>query len=259
MICKMSKWVRVGVGVVGLSLAVTAQFVSANVVFSDDFEGDTGGTKPINWSYSEAAGADVSVQETPSWSPYSKVIQLYTNSSATEGGASIVKDGFNVGDFIFEMDMQNIKLDRNGILSILLTDATGASIFSGQINYHPDAKSDYFDTGIYNVEEVDQRFVIPYQDFSGNPPYSGIHLKVEVNHSAGTYDLTLGDTLYANNPLGVNVTGKNLAKIELIGGAGEANSTNVWLDNVVLTAVPEPASICLLMGGLATILSRRRR
>lgn len=235
-------------------MAMASQ-LSAVLIFSDDFESNSEGDNPVGWTIAESGGSDVAVTEAPSWSPYGKVAQFNEPSNgSTTAQASIVKDGFNVQDFEFEFDMMNTNygVDTNGGLTVILSDAIGNAIFSGQLNFHPDPALDSFDTGILNPNESDQSHAVFYQQFLGNPPYAGVHVKVATNHSAGTYDLTLNGVLYASNPLGANVVGKNLAKVEFIGGIGSANHTRVWLNDVSLSGnvVPEPS--CVAMLGLAT-------
>lgn len=220
-----------------LALVMTTTPVFSEVLFFDDFEqGSCEECDPNGWILTEVFG-DVVTTLTPPWSPYGWVAQI--NEPSNEEPyfqASMAQEGFDVLDFVFEFDMQNMPYsqDRDGVLTVLLTEAGGGVIFSAQLGYHPDPALDSFVTGLFNDNEVDQAFEVPYQQFLGDPPYAGVHVKIETNHTAGTYDLTLDGVLYADNPLGADVIGKNLAKFEFIGGIGVANHTRVWLDNISL-------------------------
>jgi hypothetical protein len=68
-------------------------------------------------------------------------------------------------------------------------------------------------------------------------------------------DLAMSPTLTYNNPAYLNPNG---FKISLSNGGGYWNHAS-QIDNFVVTAVPEPSTYALVLGGIATLLLIRRR
>jgi hypothetical protein len=78
---------------------------------------------------------------------------------------------------------------------------------------------------------------------------------VTLSWSASTQTLTLGTSIAGTTSVSVSATGLDVAKIYIRG-----NST-VYVDNVSVTAIPEPANIAVVGGvfGLLIGVGRRRR
>ncbi len=80
------------------------------------------------------------------------------------------------------------------------------------------------------------------------------HAKYEIDFDAGTYDISVNDQTYTGIAFDAAVTG-----LQQIYIGGEYNGSTSYIDNLVVSTVPEPATISILGLGIAGLITRRKK
>jgi hypothetical protein len=164
----------------------------------------------------------------------------------------------------FEAQAANLGSNLTGIpdspLTIGIATFTGGELRDGLINFPSDETGVYASEGLFGSGETNPlviSFAIPVRDFSV------LVANGESQNQIYTVSDNLGDSTTlslpfsgSNSASNVSLPGDSITSVSIT--SANADSWYFAIDNVTFTAVPEPASGLLVVGGLALILKRRR-
>jgi hypothetical protein len=171
-------------------------------------------------------------------------------------------------DWTLSFDMSHTAYQRGGWVGLFDTDSkngyialwdsgnstTNANTFSIR-SYSSASSLTTWNPSLTNLSggsiTVSNNTKSPIYDATTNSDF----VTVTLSWSASTQTLTLGTSIAGTTPVSVSATGLDVANIYIRG-----NST-VYVDNVSVTAIPEPANIAVIGGvfGLLLGVGRRRR
>jgi hypothetical protein len=157
----------------------------------------------------------------------------FASPAGTSGNLSVQWDMYDVGP--------------GSLFQIYLSDAAGSSAAFGNVG--PIIEASYYTP--VNSGDMELGALTPsYDDLGGYPNNAWVHMDMEVNLAAETYQLLVNNVLEGTFPYYPDAAG-SLKSLDFY-GASNAGET-LYVDNisVVETPVPEPATLSLLsLGGL---------
>jgi len=233
----------------GLLIGLLAPAAQSTVVFSDDFDtGETDGNTPSNWTDSSDTDADVSISNTQSLSSPNSMLLDDDNTN----GAAIAKKTFtSITSGIVEWEFSFFETATN-------TDPLAPGLMRARLG---------------NSSQANGLLVITDSDGSGNVLFR--QLETETDTVIGNIELgewntvrVVGDLatqmadVYFNGSLAASdqLFRNTVSSFDALQFDSSAGLTgDLFIDDVSVTVIPEPASLALLAVGGAALLGRRRR
>jgi len=235
----------------GLLIGLLAPAAQSAVVFSDDFDTDeTVGTDPSNWTDNSDTNADVSVSNTEAQSLSNSMLLDDDNIN----GAAIANTTFtSITSGIVEWEF---------------------SFFETATNIDPPAPG-LMRARLGNSSQANGLLVITAGDASGNVLFRQSETETDADTVIGTIALdewntvrVVGDLatqmadVYFNGALAVSdqLFRNTVSSFDALQFDSSSGLTgDLFIDDVSVTVIPEPASLGLLAVGGAALLGRRRR
>lgn len=251
-----------------LSLLCLASAAHAQaVVFNDNF--DSGSFAPWGTPLGENAGATIQIGGGISGSNYALI-----NGNSNDVLGHGLGPGNGLTDWVLEFDFQLAPAGDTGRyfnlhIGAAATSGAGVSVDAGSasinLRYQQDEGSEGFDvyTGTtktwvslrseLGALDRDEWHHLRIEGFGwGTPDFTYTITLTPAGESTRT---TSGLTFFQNgNPKGSPMDGFNFNR-----GFGFPSDVNFGVDNVVLTAVPEPSTAAALLAGAGLLGFRRRR
>ena len=261
----------IAVGILAIPCAARA-----TVLFSDNFSNDTAtftypdasgfhlpGTPsgPGSWSYNyanyEMIQAGVITNTLPGGgtggaggNPNYMAIQR--NGGPGWAAANFASPAGNSGNLSVQWDMYDV--GPGSLFQIYLSDASGSSAAFGNVG--PILEASYYTP--VNSGDMELGALTPsYTDLGGYPNNAWVHMDMEVNLAADTYQLLVNNVSKGTFPYYPDGAG-SLKSLDFYGASNAGETLYVDNINVVDTPVPEPASLSLLVVGSLIAFKRTR-
>lgn len=221
-------------------------------IFSDDFDtGETVNNTPTDWTDSSNVNQSVTVSNTLSVSSPNSM--FFDDTSTTANGAAIADTTFTptTGDIVeweFSWREDNDAV-FGGMLRARLQDASGTD---GLL--------------VFTTAEADAGFDLSYRG-PGSPPASDTvidtisentwyTIRIVANMTSETADVYLNDTL---KQTGLDFTNSVSSFSKMRFDSSFGSEGVMYVDDVSVSIIPEPAAAGLLVVGAVVMLGRRRR
>ena len=241
-------------------LAISTSWVSAQVIFTEDFDSFDGSGFQSNpttgqldsdfWSITGLSDGDLAFGGTRTTGDYAKETDF---DSVTGGGIYAFELGQDSGDFI--LGVQPIGLDFTpGDFTLKFTNDTGSTLDGIIVSY---------DIAVFNDRGRSSSFNFAHKDDSGDTFSAITSLDFTTPTTADTSPQSWTTTTITTTITGITLTDGDDYFLQWssddVGGSG--NRDQFGLNNVVVSAIPEPSTYALVFGSIALgiALWRKRR